>query len=125
MGWTSCRDWNSKQDVIDEYANMVRRSGYTVQTEGNWIYVEKDGKPEDLIYLITDKLHGEWGYKPVSVSCGPVRYNAPLWMVQKVHPIFVDDKYYQGWLEKYPKRKSVLQNHSQSLTPSLFNEGAA
>jgi len=125
MGWNSNSDWNTKQDVIDEYANRVRRSGCTVQTEGNWVYVEKDGKPADLVYLITEKLDGEWGYKPVSVSCGSVRYNAPLWMVQKVHPFFVNDKYYQSWLAKYPKRKSVLQGQSNSLTPSLFKEGAA
>jgi hypothetical protein len=125
MGWYSCKDWNTKQDVIDEYADILRRHGYSVDTEGNWVYAEENGKPADLVYLMTEKLDGEWGYKAISVSCGPLRYNAPLWMVQKVHPVFVNNKYYQGWLGKYSKRNIVLQNYNQSLlTPSLF-EGAA
>jgi len=125
MGWYCHTDWKSRQDVIDYYADMARNDGYTVQTDGNWIYAEENGKPFDLVYLMTEKLDGVWGYKAVSVSSGPIKYNAPLWMVKKIHPFFVDDKYYQGWLEKYPKRKSVMDGHSQSLTPSLFQEGAA
>jgi len=125
MGWYWSANWKSKQDVIDHYADMARRDGYAVQTEGNWIYAEENGNPVDLVYLMTKKLDGEWGYKAVSVSYGPLRYNAPLWMVQKVHPVFAGNEYYQGWLAKYPKHKSVLQGQSNSLTPSLFKEGAA
>ncbi|MDR2597285.1 MAG: hypothetical protein LBC76_08210 [Treponema sp.] len=125
MGWYWNTNWKSKQDVIDHFADMTRRDGYTVQTEGNWIYAEENGKPVDLVYLMTEKLDGVWGYKDVSVSSGPIRYNAPLWMVQKIHPIFENDKYYKGWLAKYQKRKSVLQGQSNSLTPSLFKEGAS
>jgi len=124
MGWYSCSDWNTKQDAIDDYADNLRRNGYSVQTEGNWVYAEENGKPVDLVYLITEKLDGEWGYKAISVSCGPVRYNAPLWMVQKIHPVFQNDKYYQGWLEKYPKRKTVLQCVVDKATPQLFEEVA-
>jgi len=124
MGWDFCSDWKSKQDVIDDYGNMLRRSGYNVSIEGSWFYAEKDGKPADLIYLKTAKDHGEWGYKAISVSCGPLAYNAPLWMVQKVHALFEDDKYYQGWFEKYPKRKSVLQGFVDKATPGLFEEVA-
>jgi hypothetical protein len=118
MGWTFCRDWLSKQDVIDEYADGASRSGYDVQTEGNWIYAEKDGVPVDLIYLKTAKNSGEWGYKAMSVTVGPLCYTAPLWMVKKVHPVFKNDEYYQGWLEKYPKRKSVY--NSVTTDPELF-----
>jgi len=121
MGWTFCRDWTSKQDVIDDYVNMAVRNGYTVQTQGNWIYAEEKGKPVDLIYLMTNKCDGEWGYKAISVSCGPVKYNAPLSFVIKIHQVFQNDEYYQGWLSKYQKRESVLQSN----TPSLFEEGAA
>jgi len=122
MGWTFCRDWESKQDVIDEYANMLLRSGYSAQTEGNWVYAEQDGKPADLIYLKTEKCYGEWGYKAISVTSGPLVYSAPLWMVKKVHPVFKNDVYYQGWLAKYPKRRIVIE--SQGISPSLF-EGVA
>jgi len=118
MGWTFCRDWTSKQDVIDDYAGMIARNGYSVQVQGNWIYAEENGKPADLIYLMTSKIEGEWGYKAVSVTCGPLKYNAPLWMVQKVHSVFQNNEYYQGWLAKYQKRESVLQSN----TPSLFKE---
>jgi hypothetical protein len=120
MGWTFCRDWQSKQDAIDDYADNLRRSGYSVQTEGNWIYAEKDGEPADLIYLKIDKDDGEYGYKAMSVTVGPLSYNAPLWMVQKVHRVFENDKYYQGWLARYPKRKAVIE----SCNPQLF-EGVA
>jgi len=87
MGWNCCSDWKSKQDVIDEYEDRLRKSGYNVRIEGSWFYVEKDGKPADLIYLLANKSYGEWGYKAISVSCGPSAYNAPLWMVQKVHQL--------------------------------------
>jgi hypothetical protein len=125
MGWYWNTNWESKQDVIDHYADMARSDGYTVQIEGNWVYMERDGKPDDLVYLMTEKLDGEWGYKAVSVSCGPLRYNAPLWMVQKIHPVFVNNIFYKGWLAKYSKRKSVLQGQSNSLTPLLVKEGVA
>jgi hypothetical protein len=124
MGWTSCRDWNTKQDVIDEYADMIRRSGYSVSTEGNWVYADKDGNPADLIYLITKKLDGEWGYKPVSVTSGPLSYNAPLWMVKKVHQLFENDEYYKGWFAKYPKRKTVLESVVNKTMPQLFEDVA-
>jgi hypothetical protein len=69
--------------------------------------VEKDGKPTNLIYLKTSKAGDEWGYKEISVTRGPLCYTAPLWMVQKVHPIFTDDEYYRGWLAKYAKRERI------------------
>ena len=124
MGWNCCSDWRSKQDVIDEYEDRLRKSGYNVRIEGSWVYAEKDGKPADLIYLLANKCYGEWGYKAISVSSGPLSYNAPLWMVQKIHPLFENDRYYQGWFEKYPKRKLVLQGLVDKATPGLFEEVA-
>jgi len=124
MGWYCHSDWKSKQDVIDYYADMGRRDGYNVQTEGNWIYAEQDGKPFDLVYLMTEKLDEVWGYKAISVTSGPLKYNAPLWMVLKVHPVFENDKYYKGWFAKYQKRKIVLEAFAKKATPNLFEEVA-
>jgi hypothetical protein len=124
MGWTFCRDWHSKRDVLDHWKDENERTGYSVQMSGSWVYVEKDRKPVDLIFILTASDDGEWGYKEQSVTLGPLHYNAPLWMVLKVHSIFKDDQYYKGWLAKYPKRKSVYESIAQGGTASLF-EGVA
>jgi hypothetical protein len=124
MGWYHHKDWESKQDVIDHYADMARREGYTVTTEGNWIYAEENGKPIDLVYLMTEKDDDVWGYKAISVSGGPLRYNAPLWMVLKVHPVFENGECYKHWFSKYPKRKAVLESFVNNATPKLFEEVA-
>jgi len=124
MGWLSNPRWKSKQEVLDLIADDIRSAGYSVETDGNWLYAEKDGKPVDLIYCIVNKEGGEWGYKEVSVACGPYCYTAPLRLVLKVHPIFRNNEYYIGWLEKYPKRKAVYQSESNEQTASLFSEVA-
>jgi len=124
MGWLFNPRWESKQEVLDLIADDIRCAGYSVQTEGNWLYAEKDGKPADLIYCIVNKVDGEWGHKEVSVTCGPYCYTAPLWMVLKVHQIFRNNEYYIGWLEKYPKRKAVYQSESNEKAVLLFTEVA-
>ena len=122
MGWLFSSEWRSKQDLLDDWKRGLEDAGYTVSMSGNWCYAEKDGEPIDLVYVKTEKSGGEWGYKSMSVTCGPYCYSAPLWMVLKVHPIFRDNHYYQGWLEKYPKKNKVLESVRGILTPSLFEE---
>ena len=109
MGWVTCSSWEKKQDVLDDWTHELESQGYKAHLRGNWAYVEKNGDPVDLIYILTNKTYGMWGYKDISVSCGPLCYSAPLWMVLKIHQIFKGNTYYQGWLEKYPKKESVLQ----------------
>ena len=122
MGWTSSSEWASRQETLDYYASQIRRIGYSVTVSGNWLYAEKDGKPVDLVYVMTKKIGGEWGYKDISVSCGPCCYSAPLWMVIRIYSMLKNDEWYKGWLSKYPKRKQVFESEAQSA--SLFEEGA-
>ena len=110
MGWTFDSKWKKKQEVLDDWKKDAESFGYTVHLSGNWAYVEKYGDPVDLIYVKTQKTDGEWGYKNISVTCGPLYYSAPLWMVLKVHSLFKSNNYYQGWLESYPKKANVLTN---------------
>jgi hypothetical protein len=125
MGYTSSTEWPTKQALIDDFVERAKANGYDVKVSGNWLYGEKDGKPVALSYLITRKFGAyEWGYKEVPVADGPCYYNAPLWMVRKVHPVFKDGKYYQGWLEKYPYRDKVLEGEAVTAEPSLFEEVA-
>jgi hypothetical protein len=92
---------------------MCIESGYTVEMEGHWLLAEKDGKVIDLVHIKTGLCGGigrrdcDWGYKDESVTVGPKIYNAPLHMVKKAHEALKGYKYYQSWLSKYPKRKSV------------------
>jgi len=123
MGWTSSSEWASRQEMLDDYAGQIRRTGYSVTMSGNWLYAEKHGNPADLVYVMAKKIDGEWGYKDISVSCGPLCYTAPLNFVLKVHGIFKDNEFYQGWLSKYPNRKQVFESEAQYA--SLFEEGAA
>ena len=122
MGWLYSPDWKTKQELLYDWVSYLEAADYTVSMSGNWAYVEKNGDPVDLIYVKTEKCDGEWGYKDISVTLGPYCYSAPLWMVLKVHPIFKDNHYYQGWLEKYPKKNKVLESDQKTFTPLLFEE---
>ena len=122
MGWLFNSRWETKQDVFDQWRSDYESAGYTVQFRGSWAYVEKDGNPQDLIYVKTQKIDGEWGYKDESVTCGPLCYSVPLWMVLKVHQMFKSNKYYLEWLENYPKKANVLQNNRQKTAGSLSKE---
>ena len=121
MGWLSDARWETKQEVLDDWKSDAESAGYTVHFRGNWAYVEKDGNPLDLIYVLAKKIDGEWGYKDISVSCGPSCYSAPLWMVLKVHSMFKSNNYYQGWLDKYPKKASVLRRQSDACCTGIPN----
>ena len=122
MGWTFSSEWESKEDVLSHYESMIERAGYKVFTSGNWLYAEKDGKPVDLIYVITRKDGRSWGYKEISVSGGPGHYNAPLWMVLKVYCIFEKYEYFIDWLERYPMKNQVLSKLQEAKSRSLFEE---
>jgi len=122
MGWVCSSCWKSEQDVLDYWTNENATFGYTVHIEGNWAYVEKNGDPVDLIYIFTQKMNGEWGYKNISVTCGPFCYSAPLWMVLRIHPIFKNSIIYEGWLSQYPNKVIVLLNDRQTFIGSLFGE---
>ena len=122
MGWLFNSSWETKQELLDHWKSDVESSGYKVLLRGNWAYVEKNNAPVDLIYVKTQKIDGEWGYKNISVTCGPYCYSAPLWMVLKVHSLFKSNKYYLDWLESYPKKESVLQNERQKINASLIKK---
>jgi hypothetical protein len=107
MGWTECPDWKSRQDAIDGYTDEMRYMGYSTQVSGNWILLSKDGVPVDVVYLIVQKCMGSYGWKEITLTMGPHKYNAPLHMVKQVHKYIKDNEYYQGWLKKYPKRSEV------------------
>ena len=126
MGWTFDRDWKSRRDVLEAFKFEIEamNAGVTVTIEGSWAYAERNGDPVDLFYLLVQKLDGEWGYKYISLSYGPLCYSAPLWMVLKVHGLLRKNEYYLGWLEKYPKRKTVLLNDSHVSIVALFQEAS-
>jgi len=123
MGWLYSSEWKTKEDLLYDWKSGVEAAGYTVSMSGNWAYAEdKDGKPVDLVYVMTKKDEGEWGYKDLSVTCCPYHYSAPLWMVIKVHPIFIESEYYRAWFEKYPKKNKVLESYRKTYTATLFEE---
>ena len=115
MGWLFNSRWKTKQDVLDDWKADVENAGYAVRMSGAWAYVEKDETPADLIYVLVRKDRGEWGYKDQSVTVGPYCYTAPLWMVLKVYPVFKNNEFFLGWLNKYPKKAKVLLRDQQNI----------
>jgi hypothetical protein len=114
MGWTFCYSWKSSEDVLEHYRAELEQAGYAVQREGRWFFAEGRGKI-DLIYVMTASGGRDgWGYKDISVTSGPLVYNAPLWMVKKVHPAFKDREYYRGWLSHYRQKAAVIKSYVES-----------
>jgi hypothetical protein len=123
MGWLFIDSCRSSEDVLARYKTMLESSGYTVRREGHWFFIE-DREEIDLVYVKTASGgSGEWGYKDISVTCGPLVYNAPLWMVKKVHSVFKDNEYYQGWLNHYRQKAAVIKSFEESQRPELALEG--
>ncbi|GHV71799.1 hypothetical protein AGMMS49928_25370 [Spirochaetia bacterium] len=123
MGWMFIYSCKSSRDVLDRFKSMLEQSGYTVQREGHWYFIEGRGQT-DLIYVKTASGGRDgWGYKDISVTYGPPVYNAPLWMVKKVHPVVKDNRYYQGWLNHYQKKAAVLKSYVESQSLELALEG--
>ncbi|GHV57821.1 hypothetical protein AGMMS49579_24250 [Spirochaetia bacterium] len=119
MGWLFSYSWRSSEDVLEYFKTMLEQSGYTVHREGHWVFAEGRGTI-DLVYVKTASGgRNGWGYKDISVTCGPYVYNAPLWMVKKVHLAFKDNQYYQGWLSHYRQKAAVLKSFTGPQRPEL------
>jgi hypothetical protein len=114
MGWIYSPGWKSRQDVRDHYEHLLAAEGCHARWSGCWVLLEKDGKAIDLTHVkIANSYHSGWGYKSASVAHGPYVFTAPPTFVKKVYPVFKGNEYFQSWLEKYPKRASVLKFYKE------------
>jgi hypothetical protein len=114
MGWTYSKRWQTSRELLDWYTRLLEQEGYTVDRSGHWFMLEDPGRGlTDLVYVQTagNKRSG-YGYKDISVQCGPYVYNAPVKFVKRVYPALKDDEYFKGWFavwkEKHPE--SSIQN---------------
>jgi len=108
MGWTGAPSWTTAEKAVSGFIYNNEASGYTVLRGGFWFLIEKDDQPVDLVYLLVEELDNQqWYYKDLSIGEGPYYFDAPLWMVQRAHPKFKDDRYYKEWLKSYPQAKQV------------------
>ena len=108
MGWTF--GWSSKEAVVDHLGCTKGCFPHKIlkqSVRGNvlWQLVEINPRPEHDLFepFITiwcnllQKMEGEWGYKDMSIACGPLQGGCPK---SYLNAVTDPDEHAKEWIEK-------------------------
>lgn len=124
MGWTFLYDAPEKRHVIEEATRegemlkCVRKS-----TVGNhlWtVWESKDNGKRYIVLFLLAKNRGNWGYKDITESMGPLYYDCPLSLLKEAP---VANETWRDQVVEYHRnekaRRSSLKNLSIGKTVRL------
>ena len=107
MGWTF--GWSNKQALVDELGDGYSAAPHKILKQslrGNvlWQLVQINPRSVDLFepYVtiwcnLLQNMEGQWGYKDMSIACGPLQGGCPKTFLKAVTD---PDEHAKEWVEK-------------------------